>query len=260
MAVPRGAVGVNDRRQGRRTPCAVPPSRATTSGVVKLVFLCRRRPDITHERYADLLLNGHVPIALRHHPTMRKYVVNVVEGSGPGLAPLDSIGELSFDTLADFHERLYDSPEGERVVGRDVAGFMGGADAYVTTEHVQKAPVGSPACGRRSPGVKMFAPVRRRPDLTHEQFVAHWLGVHAPLALAHHPGLRKYVINVVEQRLGDGAPEWDGFAELHFASEEDRRTRMFASADSERVIREDMARFIGLTNGYMVAEWVQKLP
>ena len=118
----------------------------------------------------------------------------------------------------------------------------------------------SKPCGQRSPGVKMFAPVRRRPDLTHEQFAAHWLGVHAPLALAHHPGLTKYVTNVVDQRLGAGAPEWDGFAELHFASDEDRRTRMFATPDSERIIREDMARFIGLTNGYMVAEWVQKLP
>ena len=37
--------------------------------MVKLIFLCRRRPDITHERYVELLLKGHVPIALRHHPT-----------------------------------------------------------------------------------------------------------------------------------------------------------------------------------------------
>jgi hypothetical protein len=108
--------------------------------MVKLIFLCRRRPDITHERYAELLLNGHVPIALRHHPTMRRYTVNIVDQGRPDEEALDSIGELSFDSLADYRERLYDSPEGEAIIQRDVAGFMGGAHAYATTEHVSAPP------------------------------------------------------------------------------------------------------------------------
>jgi hypothetical protein len=28
----------------------------------KLVFLCRRRPDITHAEYAKLLVDGHIPM------------------------------------------------------------------------------------------------------------------------------------------------------------------------------------------------------
>jgi hypothetical protein len=103
--------------------------------VVKLVFLCRRRPDISHERYVALLLDEHVPLALRHHPHMRRYVVNVVEASAAGAPPLDSIGFLWFGSLDDYRDRLYDSPEGARVIGRDVARFLGGADAYATTEH-----------------------------------------------------------------------------------------------------------------------------
>src|SRR5262249_16770786 len=92
--------------------------------MVKLFFFCRRRPDLTHERYAELVLRGHVPLALRHHPTLRTYVVNVVEGRRAGAEELDSIGELSFDSLDDFRERLYDSEDGRRVIERDVAGFM----------------------------------------------------------------------------------------------------------------------------------------
>jgi hypothetical protein len=69
--------------------------------MTKLIFLCRRRPDITHDRYAELVLGGHVPLALRHHPMMRKYVVNVVEGFRAGAEELDSIAELSFDSLED---------------------------------------------------------------------------------------------------------------------------------------------------------------
>lgn len=86
--------------------------------MVKLIFCCRRRPELTPERYASLLLGGHVPLALRHHPTMRRYVVNVVEQMPQGFAALDSIGELSFDTLADYEERLYDSDAGRAVIAR----------------------------------------------------------------------------------------------------------------------------------------------
>jgi uncharacterized protein (TIGR02118 family) len=197
-----------------------------------------------------------VPLAIRHHPTMRKYVVNVVEGFRAGAEELDSIGELSFDSLADFHERLYDSDEGKRIIERDVARFMGGAHAYVTREHVQKAPA-TAALGERSPGVKIVGLVRRPDGMTHDAFVEHWLGRHVPLALRHHPGLHKYVTNVVEQRLGD-APDWDGIAELCFPSVEAMRTGFFDSPEGERIIREDMARFIGLTWGYDVAEYVQK--
>lgn len=223
--------------------------------MVTLVFLCRRRPDLTHARYAELLLEGHVPLALRHHPTLRGYVVNVVETSPPGAPELDSVGALTFDRLEDFHERLYDSPEGERIIARDVARFMGGADAYVTTTHVQRDELPPAPPGTRSPGTKLVCPVVRRPGLDHGAFVAHWLGRHVPLALARHPGLRRYVTRVVDQRLSPDGAELDGIAELHLDD-----AGLFASAEDERVIREDMARFIGWTAGYRVAEWVQRRP
>jgi uncharacterized protein (TIGR02118 family) len=225
--------------------------------MIKLIFLCRRRPDISHERYVELLLGGHVPIALHHHPSMRRYVVNVVEQGRANEEVLDSIGELWFDSLADYRERLYDSSEGERIVQRDVAQFLGGADAYVTTEHVQKA-IGAAPLGARTPGVTMFCPLRRRADLTHAQFVEHWLTRHVPLALEHHPHMVRYVTNVVDQRLSGTAPEWDGFAEISFASAADVGERLFASAEGERIVRDDIARFIGHTFPYLVGSYVQK--
>jgi uncharacterized protein (TIGR02118 family) len=226
--------------------------------MVKLVFLCRRRPDVDRVRYRDLLLRGHVPLALRHHPTMRAYVVNVVEATPPGAPELDSVGELWFDSMADFRDRLYDSPEGRRVVERDVQGFLGAADAYATTEHVQKEPAPSAAVGERSPGVKLVCPVRRRADITHAAFVEHWLRHHVPLALRHHPGLSKYVTNMVDERLSPTGEDWDGIAELHFPSAAALAEGMFDSSAGERVIREDMARFIGHTLAYRAGEYVQK--
>jgi uncharacterized protein (TIGR02118 family) len=227
--------------------------------VVKLIFLCRRRADLTPAEYADRVLRGHVPLALRHHPTMLGYVVNLVEDTGAGLEPLDSIAELTFASLADFEERLYDSPAGRAAIARDVAGFLGSAAAYVTVEHVQLAADRRRATGVRSPGVKLFCPVRRRPDLDRDAFLAHWLDVHVPIARAHHPGLTRYHTNVVEHRLGDGAV-WDGFTELHFASADRIASGLFDSPEGERRVRDDIARFIGHAGAYRVAEYVQKLP
>jgi hypothetical protein len=45
---------------------------------------------------------------------------------------------------------------------------------------------------------KRFGLLRKKPGLTHEQFVAHWTTVHADMA-KRLPGLRRYVINVVDR-------------------------------------------------------------
>jgi uncharacterized protein (TIGR02118 family) len=223
--------------------------------MVKLVFLCRRRPDLSHEAYVERLLDGHVPLALRHHPTLRRYVVNVVEGTRGPAPALDSIGELWFDSLADYRERLYDSPDGARAIARDVAGFLGGADAYATVEHVQREPAAPPLTGSRSPGDKLFAGLVRRPDRTRAEFAAHWLGRHALLALRHHDTSR-YVTNVVEERLGAGV-EYDGFAELSFPPGA-MGTRLYRSEEGRAEVEADIPRFIGTVHAYVVGEYVER--
>ena len=225
--------------------------------MVKLVFLCRRRPDLTPAEYAERLLGGHVPLALRHHPTLRRYVVNLVEGTRGPAPALDSVGELWFDTLADYRDRLYDSPEGERIIARDVTGFLGSATAYVTTEHVQRAPTTPPDLGRRAPGGKLFACLERAPGMTPAAFRAHWLERHVPLALRHH-ATTHYVTNVVAERLGDTGSDYDGFAELVFASAEEVRGRPYLSREGQAEIEADIPRFIARVHAYLVAEYVYR--
>ena len=229
--------------------------------MVKLVFLCWRRPDIGHARYVECLLRGHVPIALAHHPTLRRYVVNVVEGTrGAGLEPapaLDSIGELWFDSLADYRERLYDSPEGARIVARDVAGFLGGAYAYVTTEHAPPSSASPPPLGVRSPGAKLVVCVTRASGLGREEFRRHWRECHAPRALRH-AAATGYVTSVVEERLGEGGPDYDGVATLLFASDEACDGGLSGGSAGATGTVPDRARFLGTIHAYRVVEYVER--
>lgn len=231
----------------------------------KLIFLCHRRPDITHNRYAELLLRGHIPLALKHHPAMRRYVVNIVEqGLLPGPRELDSIGELSFGSLADYRERLYDSPEGQKIIGHDVAGFMGGSDSYECTEQVPKPArvVGGveQSAPPRSPGVKLYLGLKRKPEMSHAQFVDHWLERHSPLVLEHGARIAKYVQNVVDSRVSADGEDYDGFAELHFASEDDYLQQMAGHGSGPNPVQDDTANFVGGMAVWRVAEYVAKLP
>ncbi|MFN8034413.1 MAG: EthD domain-containing protein [Acidimicrobiia bacterium] len=114
---------------------------------------------------------------------------------------------------------------------------------WAVDEHRPKQYPRSWPDGTPSPGVKMIAFVRRRPDLTRDEFAGHWLHRHAPLALRHHVGLWAYTQNVVIESLTEEGSGVDGIAELHFASRADYAERYYDSDEGKRAIRGDVARF-----------------
>ena len=221
--------------------------------MIKIFFACTRRPDITHARYTELVLEGHAPLAIAHHPTMRRYVINITEGE----ADIDALPALYFDDLDDYTNRLYDSAEGEAAIRRDIEQFLARADAYTTTERIHKDESPASAISERTPGVKWICPIKRRPSMAQAEFAEYWQGAHVPLVLKHQPGLTRYVTNLVDARLSDTGEDWDGFAEFHFANE-DAASRPFDSAVGERRVTESLARFVERRLIYPVEEYVQK--
>jgi uncharacterized protein (TIGR02118 family) len=111
--------------------------------------------------------------------------------------------------------------------------------------------------GERAVGFNRVALVPRLPSITHDAFAAHWTDVHGVLAVTHHPGIARYVQNVVVARLDERAPDWDGIAELHFVRTEDFLERMHDSPEGKRIIREDVRRFIDPTHGerFLLGRW-----
>jgi uncharacterized protein (TIGR02118 family) len=106
--------------------------------------------------------------------------------------------------------------------------------------------------------IKSISLLTRMPHLTHEQFVKHWLEVHAPLAHAV-PGIRRYVqSHIVEERRRPDIPatevEIDGIAELWF---DDREAMQRAMATPEaKALHADGALFIGRIKTFTVDEKV----
>ena len=106
--------------------------------------------------------------------------------------------------------------------------------------------------------IKTVGLLTRKHDWTHEQFMKHWVDIHAPLAHAV-PGIRRYVQNhILGERkrpdVDETAIEIDGVAELWF---DDRAAMEKAMKTSEmQALQADGARFIGRIKSFIVEELI----
>jgi uncharacterized protein (TIGR02118 family) len=130
-------------------------------------------------------------------------------------------------------------------------------EAYEVEERLMWDRHGDWPLGARAVGFNRVALVPRLPSITHEQFADHWTNRHGPIALHHHPGIGRYVQNIVTRTLTPGAPDWDGIAELHFVRTEDFTDRMYDSADGKAIVRADVKRFIDPARGerFLLGRW-----
>lgn len=103
--------------------------------------------------------------------------------------------------------------------------------------------------------IKLIYCIRKRSDLTEQQFAEYWRTVHASLG-ARIPGLRRLVQNHLKQVPGDLPPTFDGVAELWFEDE----TSLLAARESPEwaASTADEAHFVDPERyGYLVAEEVE---
>jgi hypothetical protein len=85
-----------------------------------------RRSGIGRDTFIQDWTIGHAALVRRHHPGVAKYTQDVVLSAAPGAPVLDGIYEADFPTRESYVERLYDSPEGERLIEADNARFVEG--------------------------------------------------------------------------------------------------------------------------------------
>ena len=104
--------------------------------------------------------------------------------------------------------------------------------------------------------IKTVGLLTRKSGWTHEQFMKHWVEVHAPLAHAV-PGLRRYVQNHIrgERTRADIEAtnvEIDGVAELWF--DDQAALERAAQTPEMKALHADGAKFIGRIKSWVVEE------
>ena len=97
---------------------------------------------------------------------------------------------------------------------------------------------------------KRLGILRKREDMTHQQFVDHWMGTHATLCMKL-PKMRRYSVNLVDR---ERFPKfgYDGFSELWFDNEEDM-VAAFASAEGKTLLA-DLPNFTSVIDPIMSVE------
>ena len=114
----------------------------------------------------------------------------------------------------------------------------------------------SPNRGETPIMIKTIGLLTRKDGWTRDQFMKHWVEIHAPLALAV-PGLRRYVQNHIQaERTRADIPEIraeiDGVAELWF--DDQAALEAAARTPEMKALHADGAKFIGRIKSYVVEE------
>jgi uncharacterized protein (TIGR02118 family) len=104
--------------------------------------------------------------------------------------------------------------------------------------------------------IKSLTLLTRKAGLTHEEFMRHWVEIHAPLARKV-PGIRRYVqTHLLEERKRPDIPssdiEIDGVAELWYDDQESMRQAL--ASPEGKALYADGALFIGRVKTYTTEE------
>ena len=101
------------------------------------------------------------------------------------------------------------------------------------------------ARGQKSPWIKRLGLLRRKSDMTTEQFREYWANVHGPKATRIHRGASQYEQNRFDKALveKEGLGPWDGSMSLYYFCIDAFRYAHFSYPGAQKDIAEDRANF-----------------
>jgi uncharacterized protein (TIGR02118 family) len=106
--------------------------------------------------------------------------------------------------------------------------------------------------------IKRASLLARKPGMSHEDFVKHWVEIHAPMARAC-PGIGRYTLTIINSSSTrkDVAPfdiQVDGIAELWFKDK--AAFDAYSTSPATKRLRDDGATFIGREIDFVAEEKV----
>ncbi len=219
----------------------------------RIVFLLRRRPELTRDEFQRIWWEEHAPLVVSHASTLGIVKYQQVHTTGDrrpdALPAFDGSAELWVDPSA-----AQGSPEQRRAASAallaDEQRFidLAASPIWVAEEQlVRQGTVRQATDGE----MRLTAALRRAPGITRADFRRHWREVHGPLALAHNDvfGFHHYVqlhtpdnADTHPLRHERHAPEpFDGVSEIVLEPVSPTPERARAVRD---IIMEDEARFV----------------
>ena len=191
--------------------------------MTKVLIFVKRPTNAKRAAFFEWLLNEHLSLA-RKVPGVRRYTISL-EAEGED-RDFDALLEFWFDG-AKVAERGFEDANGKALMA-DLTAHVAHLERINVAEHkfVDAA---------KSAPFKLVAALKRRADLTREEFKSWWLDKHAPIVVAF-PELGRYQVDIVE----DGQERFaDGIASLicrppapptHHVDQEVKDTQQFAGA------------------------------
>ena len=166
----------------------------------RVVFYLKRRPELSQQLFFDWWLGTHRALA-EQLPGLRQYIISLAADAREG--PFDGMAELWFDDLA-AADAAFASPAGQ-AAHADANAHVVRLERLHLTEHTI---IDHPT----PPLYKFAAGLKRRADMSREEFARWWLERHVPY-VKKFPDVRKYRVSLVES-----GPETlvDGLAEVWF--------------------------------------------
>ncbi len=110
------------------------PDGTATPGIKQLSFIHKAR-DVSDEDFVRRY-RAHVPEARRHMPGLWKYVQNLVDPLPSDRAEPYGVSELWFDSIDDFRERYWASPESQPEEHAEVSQFLSSRTWSLLTHEV----------------------------------------------------------------------------------------------------------------------------
>lgn len=194
--------------------------------IIRMGLICKK-PDWSHDRFRDYWRDHHGSLAAKA-PDLREYWQNLVtdrlqRGIDFARGPwnFDGFSQLRFDDPDKAHNAFSDSNLAAALI-QDEAHFLGSLHILTARQHVVLPVPEAPA---RSRLLKRISTLKRRPDISEEDFRREWV-VHRDL-VSKMPGVSAYRQNVIlaRERI-KGSPcgydelPIDGIVELWFESTE----------------------------------------
>jgi uncharacterized protein (TIGR02118 family) len=203
-----------------------------------------KRDDITDEKFWHEVMDVHVPMVVKL-PGLRRYRQNkiVQATAADNSLSCDGIAELWFESMDDY-QAAFNSPQIEAPLAH-VPQILDTATMKSLMVEEHRIPLDNElAPDTPEQPLKFMFHIKRRPDVTFEEFKRHLLKIHVPIVTTY-PGLRRYTLafNIVpEEQREAGSLPFDAIAE-HYYDSKAAFDAAFAS-DAAKAGAEDAKHFM----------------